>query len=128
MSVVLLLLLRLLYVDCPAPSYSVRATRVIEAADRISCGATDRMLADRHRLRVDHGTFLVNGKKWYADPGSALPGEALLTYYPHQGNKTYVAFWVVANDRGLIGLYMLGGELPDGRACTDVVAVEGVRL
>ena len=116
------LLLALLFkpVVCPTPAYSVRATGVAPREGK-TCGATTRMLKDRHRITTADGVDYVNGMRWANMADSAVPGEAYLAF--HQGQKVWLTLWFVANDRKLIGLYALNG--PD---CQDVVRIEGRRL
>ncbi len=121
---VLLVLLALLPATALADpvTYKVRATAVVKQAGTKPCGAAKRMLKDRHRITayVD-GVLSVNGMRWANLMGSEIPGEAYLAF--HQGQKVWLAMWVIANDNKLIGLYALNG--PD---CQDVVRLEGVRL
>jgi hypothetical protein len=102
------------------PTYKVKATAIVDSVER-SCGASSkRMLKDRHRINVRDGNFYVNGRRWLAQPGSTMPGEAYLTY--HDGQKVWLTLWVVANDNRVIGLYSLHGQ-----GCQDIVRIEGER-
>jgi hypothetical protein len=115
----LLVLLALLCVN-PTPTYSVRATGKVQSNLK-SCGASSRMLKDRHTVVVkDGGEFYVNGMRWWNVDNSVLPGEAYIAY--HHGQKVWLTLWLMANDRKVIGLYALNGP-----GCQDIVRLEGYR-
>lgn len=101
-------------------TYSVKPGAVIPSTMR-SCGASSRMLRERHRITVSGDNFYVNGMRWANLTDSRLPGEAYLA--SRLAQQTWATLWLIANDNRLIGLYAVTGS-----NCQDLVRVEGQRL
>lgn len=115
----------------PLRTYDVHAT-VSAWTDLPSCGASERMLQDSHRIvwREDWSVW-VNGLEWNVIP-SDEPGVLLISFHDGHGQLTTLTMELMVGDRQIIGAYTLYGVLnrtKDGwTECADRVEIRGHRL
>lgn len=113
-----------------ATRYRVRATAV-DWVPYKSCGASSRMLTDRHEIVVHDNAVTVNGLPWNVVPGST-EHDILISFHDSNDQITYLMMSFEVNDRGLLGQYTLYGALERTRdgwtACADRVEIRGERL
>jgi hypothetical protein len=112
-------------------TYDVKATRKAKVS-MPSCGATARMLRDRHVLSIDDNNNLVgvNGLRWRVRAGEP---DLVVTFHDKDGQKTWLMLDLYVNQRGLSGRYVLTGVIPDPvdprkyEFCQDAVYLNGTR-
>lgn len=103
-------------------SYSIRSVGVSPRAYP-ACGYGMR----HKRLVKDDGKFYVNMAPFEdIDGDSQLPGWATLRYL-HADGYSRTLYKLYANDRKVIGLYILHSRR-NGKPCADVHRVRGVRV
>ncbi len=106
-------------------SYKVKATGYRGTYNQ-TCQAKSRMLKDKHRFVYDGRHVWIDGMKWDLEDGS-IPGDGLVTFHNHPGQKTSLQMSLYINDRSLFGTYTLLGVTPKGELCSDVVEIRGAR-
>jgi len=118
--------------------YSIKATGVYDVARTwerysgyISCGASERMMSDRHYLNIaDDGTVTINRMKW----NKLTDGpDMLVKFHDSDGQYTILTMDLYINRDGLSGAYILEGVVPDKddprirNSCVDAVKLDGIR-
>ncbi len=97
----------------------------------LSCGATRRMLKDRHIITVDDDTrFYVDGfrwESWWKDDPIAETISFHTTDASGKPQSTYLVMDLSLDDRVLIGTYILYGRTRSGKECSDAVQIVGTR-
>ena len=104
--------------------YDIKATS--PGPHERSCGATRRMLRDKHILTIDDKRVYVNGFAWnlwdrleYDDIRSTI---SFHESADGESQKVALVMDLYLNDRKLVGQYILYGE-----GCSDSVNIVGVR-
>ncbi len=98
----------------------------------VSCSSTERMLRDKHVLKIDDvkGTVRVDGFLW--DPWTTFDDSELTASFhsvDQLGNMqhTILIIQLDVTDRSVSGLYILQGLTPSREPCSNSVWVEGRR-
>lgn len=124
----LLLLIPALANAEPRYTYDVRAVRSFQLfSTDLSCGATPRMLRDKHRIVFEGDNVWVNHTRWTLREMSTPPFETII-WFRREHAMTFVSMALWADGRKIIGYYVLTGRTPERKDCLDRVELVGERI